>query len=404
MKVLVVNAGSSSLKYQLLNMETEEIIAKGNCEKVCLDKSFIRHKANGVETIIETPIPNHEVAIKLVLDTLKDPKIGVIKDISEINAIGHRVVAGGEKYINSCLVDEKIALDLQNLTDFAPLHAIPNSSGILGCLKVAKNIPNVSVFDTAFHSTMPEYAYLYALPMSLYRDYKVRRYGFHGTSHKFVSQILLDKLDMPVKDSKVIVCHLGNGSSISAIKGGECVDTSMGMTPLEGIIMGTRSGDVDANILQFVCKKKGWDLARVTDMLNKESGLLGISELSSDMRDLCEAIANGNKQAELALEMLAYRIKKYIGSYSAVLNGVDAIAFTAGIGENTPELREMILTNMEYLGVKFDKQANYSLKRGEEGLISTKDSKVKVFVIPTNEELAIARETVEVVNKNKTSK
>lgn len=399
MKVLVVNAGSSSLKYQLLDMDTEEVLAKGNAERIGLEKSFLKHKANGLETLIEKDLPNHEVAINLILSTLCDAQIGVIDNISEIDAFGHRVVSGGENYREACLVDSKVLEDLKGLVDFAPLHAVANAAGIEGCVKAAPSIPNVVVFDTAFLSTMPEKAFLYALPMSLYRDYKIRRYGAHGTSHKFVAQMLADYIGKPFNKCKLITCHLGNGSSITAIDNGKCVDTSMGMTPLEGMIMGTRSGDVDANILNFVAKKKGWDLPRVTDMLNKESGLLGISEVSSDMRDLCEAIENGNEQAKLALEMLAYRVKKYIGGYTASMNGVDAICFTAGVGENTPELRELVLTDMEYFGIEFDKKANYSIPRGHSGKISTENSKVQVFVIPTNEELAIARETVEVVTK-----
>ncbi len=399
MKVLVVNAGSSSLKYQLLDMDNEEVLAKGNAERIGLEKSFLKHKARGLETIIEKDLPNHTVAINLILSTLCDPQIGVIHDIHEIDAFGHRIVSGGEKYCESCLVTPEIVKDLKGLVDFAPLHAIPNAAGIEGCMKSAPDIPNIAVFDTAFLSTMPEKAYLYALPMELYRDYKVRRYGAHGTSHKFVAQMLADFMGKPMEDLKLITCHLGNGSSITAEDHGKCVDTSMGMTPLEGMIMGTRAGDLDANILNFVAKKKGWSLQRVTEMLNKESGLLGISEVSSDMRDIEQAIANGNKQAKLALEMLAYRVKKYIGAYATIMNGVDGICFTAGVGENTPELRELILTDMEFLGIEFDKKANYSLPRGQAGKISTDCSKVQVYVIPTNEELAIARETVDVLQK-----
>ena len=399
MKVLVVNAGSSSLKYQLLDMENEDVIAKGNAERIGLDKSFLKHKAKGIETVIEKDLPNHEVAINLILSTLCDPQIGVIKDINEIDAFGHRVVSGGEAYRESCLVTPKVIEDLKGLVDFAPLHAVANAAGIEGCVKAAPNIPNVVVFDTAFLSSMPDYAYLYALPMSLYRDYKVRRYGAHGTSHKFVGNILADLIHKPFDKCKLITCHLGNGASITAIKDGKCIDTSMGMTPLEGMIMGTRSGDLDANILNFVAKKKGWDLARVTEMLNKESGILGISEISSDMRDIENGIKEGNKQALLTLQMMAYRVKKYIGSYIAALNGVDAICFTAGIGENTPLLRELILKDMEYFGIEYDKQANDNFKRGDITLITTKNSKVPVYVIPTNEELAIARETVEIVTK-----
>ena len=401
MKVLVVNAGSSSLKYQLLDMDTEEVIAKGNAERVGMDGSFLKHKANGVETILKKDLRTHADAIQLILQTLTDAQIGVIKSISEIDAFGHRIVSGGENYTKSTLVNEDILQDLKGLVDFAPLHAIPNSAGIEGCMKVAPQIPNVAVFDTAFHSTMPDYAYMYGLPMKYYRDYHIRRYGAHGTSHKFVGEKLADYIGRPFDDCKLITCHIGNGSSISAIKNGKCIDTSMGLTPLEGLIMGTRCGDLDPNILQFLAKKTGYDLNKITDILNKESGLQGVSELSSDMRDLCAAVEAGNKQAILALNMLAYRIKKYIGSYIAALDGVDAICFTAGIGENTPELREMILTEMQYFGVEFDREANYNIKRGDDGLITTEQSAVPVYVICTNEELAIARETVELVSNLK---
>lgn len=397
MKVLVVNAGSSSLKYQLFDMDTEEVIAKGNAERIGLDGSFLKHKARGVETILSKVLTNHAEAIKLILDTLVDAQIGVIKNIKEIDAIGHRVVHGGFEYTKPTLVNQKVIDDLRGLVDFAPVHAIPNTDGIIGCVQVAPQIPNVTVFDTAFHSTMPDYAYLYGIPMEYYRDYAVRRYGAHGTSHKYVGQKLADYMGVPFDKCKLITCHIGNGSSITAIKNGKCIDTSMGFTPLEGLIMGTRCGDIDANVIQFLCKKTGYDVNQVTDILNKKSGLLGITEKSSDMRDICAMYANGDKSAVLALEMLAYRIKKYIGAYAAALDGVDGICFTAGIGENTPELREMVLTGLKYLGIKFDKQANYSIPRGEDGLLTTKDSAVPVYVISTNEELAIAKETVELV-------
>lgn len=397
MKVLVVNAGSSSLKYQLFDMDTEEVIAKGNAERIGLDGSFLKHKAKGVETILSKVLTNHAEAIKLILDTLVDAQIGVIKSIDEIDAIGHRVVHGGFEYTKPTLVNQKVIDDLRGLVDFAPVHAIPNTDGIIGCVQVAPQIPNVTVFDTAFHSTMPDYAYLYGIPMEYYRDYAVRRYGAHGTSHKYVGQKLAEYMGVPFDKCKLITCHIGNGSSITAIKNGKCIDTSMGFTPLEGLIMGTRCGDIDANVIQFLCKKTGYDVNQVTDILNKKSGLLGITEKSSDMRDICAMYANGDKAAVLALEMLAYRIKKYIGAYTAALDGVDGICFTAGIGENTPELREMVLTGLKYLGIKFDRDANYSIPRGEDGLLTTKDSAVPVYVISTNEELAIAKETVELV-------
>ena len=397
MKVLVVNAGSSSLKYQLFDMDTEEVIAKGNAERIGMDGSFLKHKANGVETILSKVLPNHAEAIRLILETLTDAQIGVIRSIDEIDAIGHRVVHGGEHYTKPTLVTQKVIDDLRGLVDLAPLHAIPNTDGIIGCVEVAPQIPNVTVFDTAFHSTMPDYAYLYGVPMKYYRDYAVRRYGAHGTSHKFVGQKLADYIGLPFENCKLVTCHIGNGSSITAIKNGKCIDTSMGMTPLEGLIMGTRCGDIDANVIQYLCKKTGFDVNKVTQILNKESGLLGITEKSSDMRDICEMYANGDKPATLALEMLAYRIIKYIGAYVAALDGVDGICFTAGIGENTPELREMVLNGLTYLGIKFDKNANYSIPRGDDGLITEQTSAVPVYVICTNEELAIAKETVDLL-------
>ena len=301
MKVLVVNAGSSSLKYQLIDMDTEEVLAKGNAERIGINDSFLKHKAKGTETILKQELKNHADAIKLILQTLVDAQIGVIRNIKEIDAIGHRVVHGGSEYTKPTLVNQKVIEDLRNLVDFAPVHAIPNTDGIIGCMNVAPEIPNVTVFDTAFHSTMPEYAYLYGIPMKYYRDYAVRRYGAHGTSHKFVGQKLAEYMGKPFDKCKLITCHIGNGSSITAIKNGKCIDTSMGFTPLEGLIMGTRCGDIDANVIQFLCKKTGYDVNKVTDILNKESGLLGITEKSSDMRDICAMYANGEKCAKLAL-------------------------------------------------------------------------------------------------------
>ena len=399
MKVLVINAGSSSLKYQLLDMDTEDVLAKGNAERIGMQGSFLKHKAKGTETIIDSKLENHSDAINLIFETLVNAEIGVIKSIQEIDAIGHRVVHGGEKYNNATIVNARVLEELKELVDLAPLHVVPNALGLEACLKVAPNIPSVGVFDTAFHSTMPNYAYLYGLPMKYYRDYHVRRYGFHGTSHKYVSEILADLIGKDVNNCNLITCHIGNGSSITAIKNGKCIDTSMGFTPLEGLIMGTRCGDIDANIIQFLCKKTGQDMNAVLNILNKQSGLEGISEVSSDMRDLISAIENGNEQAKLSLEMLAYRIKKYIGAYYAALNGADAICFTAGIGEYTPELRELILNSLQCFGIELDNKANYSAPRGEICRITTDSSAIPVFIIPTNEELAIARETVEIVSK-----
>lgn len=401
MKVLVVNAGSSSLKYQLLDMDNEEVIAKGNAERIGLDGSFLKHKVRGTETIISKELKNHTDAIELILATLTDAQIGVIKKIEDIDAIGHRVVSGGEKYTKTILVDNKVLTDLRGLVDYAPLHVIPNTDGMAGCMKVAPRIPNVAVFDTAFHRTMPDYAYMYGIPMKYYRDYHIRRNGAHGTSHKFVGEKLADYLGKPFEKCKLITCHIGNGSSITAIKNGKCIDTSMGLTPLEGLIMGTRCGDIDANILQFLANKTGYGLNRITEILNKESGLQGVSEISSDMRDLLSAMAQGNEQAILALEMLAYRIKKYIGSYIATLNGVDAICFTAGIGEHTPELRELVLKDMSFFGIELDNKANYGVENGFDACITAPHSSIPVYVIATNEELAIARETVELVSKLK---
>jgi len=396
MKVLVINAGSSSLKYQLLDMNDESVIAKGGCERIGIEGSFLVHKANGKETKIEKAMPDHSVAIDLVLNTLTDKEVGVIKSISEIDAFGHRVLHGGEIFTEPTLVTDEVIEKLKSIIDLGPLHMKANIMGVEACRKVQPNIPNVLVFDTSFHRTMPKTSYLYALPYNWYEDYKVRRYGFHGSSHRYVSEIMIKLLNKPAEETKIVTCHLGNGSSVSAVKGGKCLDTSMGLTPLEGIIMGTRCGDIDPAILEFVMNKTGMNITEMTNALNKKSGLLGISGISSDMRDLVEAMKT-NERAKLALEMLAYRVKKYIGAYTASMGGVDAVVFTAGIGEYTPELREMIMNNMEYLGIKFDNEANYNAKRGAITEISAKDSKVKVYIIPTNEELVIARDTINLV-------
>lgn len=391
MKILVINAGSSSLKYQLLDMQNESIIAKGGCERIGLDGAFVKHKANGEETKIMKDMPNHSVAIDLVLNTLMDQKIGVIKSLEEIDAFGHRVVHGAETYTQSKICTKEDLEILKSMIDFAPLHLPANILGIEACVKVAPQIPNVMVFDTSFHRTMPRHAYLYALPLELYDKYKIRRYGFHGMSHMYVSEEMAKMLNKPLEETKIITCHLGNGASVSAVKGGKCIDTSMGFTPLQGVVMGTRSGDIDPALVEVLMNKTGKDIAGVMNILNKQSGLLGIFGKSSDMRDITEDPTE--EKARLALEMMAYSVKKYVGAYSAALGGVDAIVFTAGIGEYTPELRELILNDMEYLGVKYDNNLNYNAPRGENFEISTKDSKVKVVIIPTNEELVIARET-----------
>ncbi len=395
MKVLVINAGSSSLKYQLLDMTNESVIAKGGCERIGLDGAFVKHKANGTETKIEKAMPNHSVAIDLVLNTLMDGKIGVIKSLTEIDAFGHRVVHGAETYTQSKVCTAEDLKVLKSMVDFAPLHLPANILGIEACQKVAPQIPNVMVFDTSFHRTMPKHAYLYALPLELYKEHKIRRYGFHGMSHMFVSEEMAKMLNKPVEDTRIVTCHLGNGASISAVKGGKCIDTSMGFTPLQGVVMGTRSGDIDPALVEVLMKKTGLDVSGVMNILNKKSGLLGIFGTSSDMRDITEDPTL--ERAKLALEMMAYSVKKYIGAYSAAMGGVDAIVFTAGIGEYTPELRELILNDLEYLGVEYDNNKNYNAPRGENFEISTENSKVKVVIIPTNEELVIARETQKLV-------
>ena len=395
MKILVINSGSSSLKYQLLNMEDESIIAKGGVERINLDGSKLTHKANGQATEIVEPIKNHSEAIKLVLNVLTDDKLGVIKSIEEINAFGHRYVHGGE-YSNATIINDEVIGYLKENVELAPLHSPANIIGIEACREIAPNIPNVAVFDTAFHQTMPKKAYMYAIPQHFYTEYKIRKYGFHGTSHKFVSEEAAKLMGKDLKDTKIITCHIGNGASICAVNGGMCVDTTMGFTPLAGVMMGTRSGDVDPSIIEYIMKKTGWTIQETTHFLNKQCGLLGVSGFSSDSRDITEALKT-NENAKLAMEMMDYTITKHIASYVGVLNGVDAIVFTAGIGENSPELREDFLDNLTYLGLKYDKEINSKTFRKPATEISTSDSKVKVYVIPTNEELVIARETKEIL-------
>lgn len=395
MKILVVNCGSSSLKYQLIDSETEQALAVGLCERIGIDGS-LTHKPTGKEKYVSTDaLPNHEVAIKNVIAALTDPGHGVIQSLNEIGAVGHRVVHGGEKFASSVILNDEVLKTIESCNDLAPLHNPANLIGINACKAILPNVPMVGVFDTAFHQTMPKEAYLYGLPYEFYEKYKVRRYGFHGTSHSFVSKRVYEVGKIPMENSKVIVCHLGNGASISAVKNGKCVDTSMGLTPLEGLIMGTRSGDLDPAILEFLSKKEGKTLEEITNILNKKSGVQGMSGVSSDFRDLEAAADAGNERAKEALAVFAYRVAKYIGSYTAAMNGVDAIAFTAGIGENDKYMRGWVCAYLTYLGITLDEEAN--AKRGEEIEITTKDSTVKVFVIPTNEELAIARETVALV-------
>ncbi|MCC8045701.1 MAG: acetate kinase [Clostridiales bacterium] len=393
MNVLVINCGSSSLKYQLINSDSEQVLAKGLCERIGIDGRLTYQKAGCDKEITEAPMPTHKEAIQMVLDALVNEKTGAIASLSEVNAVGHRVVHGGEKFACSAVITDEMLAAVEECNDLAPLHNPANLIGINACKELMPGVPMVGVFDTAFHQTMPEKAYLYGLPYEYYEKYKVRRYGFHGTSHSFVSKHAAEFLGLDLENSKIIVAHLGNGASISAVLNGKCVDTSMGLTPLEGLVMGTRSGDIDPAIMEFIAKKENLDIAGIMNVLNKKSGVFGISGgLSSDFRDLEQAMNEGNKKAENAIEVFSYRVAKYIGSYVAAMNGVDAIAFTAGIGENAPIVREKVMGYLGYLGITLDAEANKL--RGEDNVISTADSKVKVAVIPTNEELAICRETV----------
>ncbi len=395
MNVFVVNCGSSSLKYQLINSDTEEVIAKGLCERIGID-GRLTHKPTGKEQVVkEVAMPDHKSAVSYVLEELTDSKAGVIKDLSEIDAVGHRIVHGGEKFAQSVVITDDVMKAIEECNDLAPLHNPANLIGISACKALMPEVPMVAVFDTAFHQTMPKKAYLYGLPYEYYEDYKIRKYGFHGTSHSFVSKRLLQIIGKENADSKVIICHLGNGSSITAVQNGKSVDTSMGFTPLDGLIMGTRSGSIDPAVVQYIAGKKDYTIDEVLNVLNKQSGVEGISGVSSDFRDLDAASMEGNERATVALDMFAYRAAQYIGSYVAAMNGVDAIAFTAGIGENNFKVRKAICDYLGYLGITIDEQAN--AVRGEEIRLSTEDSKVAVYVIPTNEELAIARETVALV-------
>ena len=400
MNVLVVNCGSSSLKFQLINSETEEVAAKGLCERIGLDGRLVYQPTNGEKEVTEAPMPTHTEAIKMVLDALVNEKTGVLKSLDEVEAIGHRVLHGGAKISDSCIINDEVISVIEECCDLGPLHNPANLMGIRACMELMPGKPNVAVFDTAFHQTMPEKAYMYAIPKKYYDEYKVRKYGFHGTSHRFVSKETIKFLGLDPENSKVIVAHLGNGSSISAVVNGKCVDTSMGLTPLQGLVMGTRSGDLDPAVLEFVCAKENIDVKEMVRILNKESGLLGLSNgLSSDFRDLSEAAEKGNEDAKRAVDCLCYSIIKYIGSYVAAMNGVDAIAFTGGIGENAIPVRETVVKSLEYLGIKLDEEANQT--RGENKVISTADSKVKVAIVPTNEELAICQETAELVKNQK---
>jgi acetate kinase len=395
MNILVINCGSSSLKYQLIDSETEKVLAKGLCERIGIDGA-LTHQPAGKDKIKTTPaMPDHTVAIQLVLDQLTDAEVGVVKSLDEISAVGHRVVHGGEKFTSSCLITDDAIAEIEACSKFAPLHNPACLIGINACKELMPGLPMVAVFDTAFHQTMPSKAYLYGLPHEYYEKYGVRRYGFHGTSHQYVSAKVAEMLGKPLEDLKVIVCHLGNGASVSAVKGGKCVDTSMGLTPLEGLVMGTRSGDLDPAILEFIANQENLTLAEVMNVLNKKSGVEGLSGVSSDFRDIAAAAKEGNQNAINALEVHRYRVAKYIGSYAAAMNGVDAIAFTAGLGENDPVSRAAIAEYLGFLGAKIDPERNDV--HGEEQIISTDDSKVTLLTIPTNEELMIARETAALV-------
>lgn len=396
MKVLVINCGSSSLKYQLIDSETEAVLAKGLCERIGIDGRLVYQPAGGEKETVEAAMPAHTQAIQMVLDILVNPKSGVLKSLEEVDAIGHRVLHGGHKLTHSVKIDDEALQIIDECCDLGPLHNPANLMGIRACMELMPGKPNVAVFDTAFHQTMPAKAYMYGIPYEYYEKYHIRKYGFHGTSHSFVSKEAVKFLGLDKDNSKVIVAHLGNGSSISAVKNGECVDTSMGLTPLEGLIMGTRSGDLDPAVLEYIARKEGKDIFEMLTMLNKKSGVYGMTKgLSSDFRDLDDAAANGNELAANAVDAFCYRVAKYIGSYAAAMNGVDAIAFTGGIGENGVGEREKIVGYLGYLGITLDAEANK--QRGKNLVISTPDSKVTVAIVPTNEELMIARETVALV-------
>ncbi len=394
MKVLVINCGSSSLKYQLIDSETEQVLAVGLCERIGLEVSYLKHTpVDGEKVVIETSeMKNHEVAIQMVLDALIDTNHGVIKSLEEIGAVGHRVVHGGEKFAASTIINDEVIKAIEECNDLAPLHNPANLIGIHACASLMKGVPMVAVFDTAFHQTMPPKAYLYGLPHEYYDNYKIRKYGFHGTSHSYVSKKCAEILGLDINNSKIIVCHLGNGASITAVQNGKSLDTSMGFTPLAGLVMGTRCGDIDPSIIEYITKKENKSLDEVMNVLQKESGVQGMSDVSSDFRDLNAAIVSGNEKAIVAFDVFVYRVAKYIGGYVAAMNGIDAIAFTAGVGENDPRVRNDVCSYLGYLGVKVDQEKN--ALRGQQVIITTPDSQVKVCAIPTNEELAIARETV----------
>ena len=397
MNILVINCGSSSLKFQMINSETEQCIAKGLCERIGIEGSMITYApAGGEKEKTVTPMPDHTEAIRLVLEALTNEKTGVVKSLDEIGAVGHRIVHGGEKFAESTIITDEVIAAIEECNDLAPLHNPANMIGINACKKLMPGTPMVGVFDTAFHQTMPEEAYMYGLPYEYYKKYKIRRYGFHGTSHSYVSKRAAEILGKKYEDLKIIVCHLGNGASVSAVKNGKCVDTSMGLTPLEGLIMGTRCGDIDPAIIEFLAHKEGKNIDEIMDVLNKKSGVLGLSDnLSSDFRDLEAGYEKNDPNAVRTLKAFSYRVAKYIGAYAAAMNGVDVICFTAGVGENGPLVRTLVCSYLGYLGITLDEEANQ--KKGEEAVISTSDSTTTVLSVPTNEELAIARETVRLV-------
>lgn len=399
MKVLVLNCGSSSVKYKLFNMSNGDVLAQGVVEKIGLPGSFLKLVTpEGKKVVLEKEMTEHNAAIDFILLTLTSAEYGCIKSLDEINAVGHRVVHGGEKFASSVLINDEVIKQLEECIELAPLHNPPNLKGINAVTRLMPNVPQIGVFDTAFHQTMPDYAYMYGLPYSLYKKYGVRRYGFHGTSHRYVSKRACEILGVPYEDQKIITAHIGNGGSITAIKNGKSIDTSMGMTPVEGLLMGTRAGDVDAGALSFIMEKEHLDAAGLSNLINRESGVAGLSEISSDMRDIEDAIEKGDKNAILAMEMYNYRIKKYIGSYAAALGGLDILVFTGGVGENQWVTRSAVCKDMEFMGIEFDEEKNDGL-RGEEVVLSLPNSRVKVMVVPTDEEFMIASDTLEILSK-----
>jgi len=396
MKILVINAGSSSLKYQLIDMDTENVMAKGLCERIGIDGSKLTHTPAGCDkVVIEKNMPNHAVAIKLVLEALTDKSHGVISDMSEISAVGHRLVHGGEFFSGSVLVTDEVKKVMEECNPLAPLHNPANLTGVAACEEAMPGVPNVGVFDTAFHQTMPAKSYMYAIPYEYYEKHKIRKYGFHGTSHNYVSHRVAQIVGKPIEELKIITCHLGNGSSIAAVDGGKVLDTSMGLTPLDGLVMGTRSGSIDPAIIPFLAKNEGLSVEEIDNILNKKSGVLGISGVSSDFRDLDAAAAEGNERAALALDMFIHSVKGYIGRYASIMGGVDVVTFAGGVGENSIDTRAKILEGLEFMGIKID--ASNNKVRGQEAEISTADSKVKVYVVPTDEEMTIARDTKKIV-------